>query len=99
MDILQKKFIDYECALNFNNKHFLQNPIQLDCPHFVCKNCINTDLVTCDFCGIPTDKNLKNRGVANIKKLDIFNNFSELFNETKNRFYKGFENFIRSKGD
>jgi hypothetical protein len=48
MDILQKNFIDYECALNYKNKHFLQNPIQLDCPHFVCKNCIKTDSLTCD---------------------------------------------------
>ena len=94
----KKEFYGYECALNFNDRHFLQNPIQLDCPHYVCKNCIKTESIACAFCGILTDKSLKNRGLANIKKQDILNNFGELFNETEKRYRDNLKRFLDSKG-
>ena len=36
------QFINYECAIveNKEDRHFLQNPIKLECDHYVCKRCI-----------------------------------------------------------
>ena len=74
--------------------HFLQNPIQLDCRHCVCKDCIGQKKsITCEFCGILTENNLSKRVESKVKIRELINNFSELFQETNERFKTCFDEY------
>ena len=87
-------YFDYECAASLDDKHFLQNPIQLDCSHCVCKICIGKhESIKCIFCGQTTNKSFIDFDVSLIKKSEMMNNFDELFNETKERFKACFEEY------
>ena len=89
--IRYKCFTDFECALsNCNIKHFLQNPIQLDCflGHCICKECIPEEgnNIKCSICGKLTKSNLKECDVSNEKQRQLEENYKPLFSETKERF-------------
>ena len=69
------------------DKHFLRSPIQLDCRHCVCKNCIiDNKPIKCVFCGRVTKSDLTDATESMIKREEIKNNLKELLSETKERF-------------
>ena len=85
----KKEFYDYECALYLTDKHFLRNPIQLDCRHCVCKKCIiDNKPIKCVFCGRVTKSDLTDATESMIKREEIQNNLKELLSETKERLKK-----------
>ena len=84
-------FYEFECALsNCNDKHFLQNPIQLDCflGHCICKECIpdKENKIDCSFCGRITKSDLKECNVSKEKQRKMEENYGQLFSETEKRF-------------
>ena len=80
-------FFDFECASDRNDKHFLQKPIQLDCRHCICKECIpENEKIKCSFCGRITKSDLKECDVSVEKLNQIEDNYGQLFDETKQRF-------------
>ena len=82
-------FYDFECALsNSLDEHFLQDPIQLDCRHCICKECIpeKENKIECSFCGRITKSDLKEFNVSKEKQRQMEDNYGQLFDETKKRF-------------
>ena len=90
------QFINYECAIveNKEDRHFLQNPIKLECDHYVCKGCIvKNEQLICVFCGVPTTRDLSLSRESNLKIDEIKSNARVLLNETKVRFEKNFDEY------
>jgi hypothetical protein len=54
------KSLTHICVMiNYTFFYCVQNPIQLDCSHCVCKLCLTKNLqIYCAFCGIPSKRDL-----------------------------------------
>jgi hypothetical protein len=56
--------------------------------------CITKNVqIYCAFCGIPSKQDLSEAHESTIKKLEMRNNYPELFNETSERFKESFQEF------
>ena len=73
---------------NSDDEHFLQNPIQLDCHHCICKECIpeKENKIECSLCGQITERDLRKCNVSKEKERQMEENYGQLFGETKERF-------------
>ncbi len=79
---------DLYCALG-TDQHYFQQPIQISCSHFVCKECIpiGTELI-CNKCNKKNENDLKKASEqASFRAKTILSlHFNELCNDLINRF-------------
>jgi hypothetical protein len=80
----------YQCAFN-DEKHFLIEPIQMNCGHFICKMCSKTKsncIITCFTCEKKNRIDFKNLNEKNEMKYIIESNLGILFSALEKQFLK-----------
>ena len=83
---------DYQCAFN-DEKHFLIEPIELNCGHYVCKKCGKSKtngILTCFICDKKTRLDFQNLNENNEMKYNIRANIQFLFAALERQYAKSF---------
>ena len=85
------------CSLS-NDQHIVEEPISLDCGHYICKKCISSEKkITCKACNQVTDRDLKNAKESIPSKVIIHHLLSQLFVELEKKTSEGVQNFKGTK--
>ena len=80
----------YQCAFN-DEKHFLVEPIELSCGHYICKKCGKSKpngIITCFICDKKTRLDFQNLNEKNEMKYNIKSNIQMLFMALEKRYVK-----------
>jgi hypothetical protein len=75
----EKTITGFECAVS-DEKHILQNPIELTCNHFICQKCLlnPTREIKCKICGQVNRNDLSKSQISNEFQLRIRKNLHGL---------------------